>query len=310
MSSTLIAVPEDRDLWSERDYRIALTVWAEPNNPALGDWLFRLADDSPTPVRDLVDRVLHDPTLTGDQRDVAAHIGPRLRTPGVLDDVLAWYSAHPDISFLIPGDPDWPATLNELDGARPYGLWVRGNTELLNRQARVCIGGCRASTSYGDHVTSELAADLTCKGVTIVTGAAYGIEGAATRAALAAGGKPIVILASGIDRPYPTGHGQLIDRAAEYGAVVSEIPPGFGPTRWRFEARNRLLAALSDTVIIPEAGARSRSLTTATRAAQLGRIIGTVPGPITSPASAGCHRLLQETDAYVITQARDILDIM
>lgn len=307
-----IPVHRDQSAWGEREHRMALTAWAEPDNPVLGDWIDHLAAaGSNTPVHDMIDLVTHHETAVPDPfQAVAAHIGPRRRTPGIIDALFDWYEKTSEARFLMPGDPDWPARLNDLGDSRPYGLWVRGNPRVLHRDQMVCIDGARASTAYGDHVTEEFAADLTSRGTTIVTGAAYGIEGAATRAALAAGGTPVVVLASGIDRPYPAGHTQLIDRVAQCGAVVTEIPPGLGPTKWRFLARNRMLASLSQTVIIPEAGARSGSLHTAARAEALGRLVGTVPGPITSAASAGCHRLLQETDAYCITTADDVLEIM
>lgn len=307
-----IPVHRERELWGEREYRMALTVWAEPDNPALGDWLDQTAAaGSNTPAHDVIDLIAHhDTLLDGPRAQVAAHIGPRMRTPGVLEGVFDWYQHTPDARFLIPGDPDWPTGLNELGDHRPYGLWTRGDTTPLVAGRRVCIDGARASTAYGDHVAAQLATDLTDHGTTIVTGAAYGIEGAATRAALTTGGHPVVVLASGIDRPYPAGHANLVDRVAQHGVVVSEIPPTLGPTRWRFLARCRLMAAMTDTVVIAEAGYRSGALRTAAHADQLGRIVGTIPGPITSPASAGCHRLLQESDAYCITQASDVIDIM
>ena len=152
----------------------------------------------------------------------------------------------------------------------------------------------------------ELAADLVGRGVSIVSGAAYGIDGAAHRAALAAGGTTIALLAGGADRPYPAGHSQLIERIAASGAVVSEVPCGSAPTKWRFLQRNRLIAALADATVVVEAGWRSGSLNTAGHAAALARPLGAVPGPVTSAASAGCHRLLREFDARCVTSADDV----
>ena len=128
----------------------------------------------------------------------------------------------------------------------------------------------------------ELSADLAASGIPIVSGAAYGIDGAAHRAALADGGATIALVAGGVDRPYPTGHSSLIDRIATQGAVVSELPCGASPTKWRFLARNRLIAAISAATVVVEAGWRSGSLNTAGHAAALGRSIGAVPGPVTS----------------------------
>ena len=156
----------------------------------------------------------------------------------------------------------------------------------------------------------ELSADLAGHGVSVVSGAAYGIDGAAHRAALTAGGTTIALLAGGADRPYPAGHGELIERIAASGAVVSEAPCGTTPTKWRFLQRNRLIAALSDATVVVEAGWRSGSLNTAAHAAALSRPLGAVPGPVTSAASAGCHRLLREFDARCVTNSADALELL
>ena len=156
----------------------------------------------------------------------------------------------------------------------------------------------------------ELGAELTGRGVVVVSGAAYGIDGVAHRAALAAGGPTIAVLAGGVDRSYPAGHAELIDRIGANGAVLSELPPGSAPTRWRFLQRNRVIAALSEATVVVEAGARSGSLNTAAHAATLGRPVGAVPGPVTSAASAGCHRLLREFGAECITSADDVLELI
>ena len=139
---------------------------------------------------------------------------------------------------------------------------------------------------------------------------AYGIDGAAHRAAITAGGTTIALLAGGADRPYPAGHSQLIERIAASGAVVSEVPCGSAPTKWRFLQRNRLIAALADATVVVEAGWRSGSLNTAGHAAALARPLGAVPGPVTSAASAGCHRLLREFDARCITGAEDVVELL
>lgn len=137
----------------------------------------------------------------------------------------------------------------------------------------------------------------------------YGIDGAAHRGALSAGGSTIAVLAGGVDRPYPAGHRDLIDRIAAHGVVVADVPCGSAPTKWRFLARNRLIAALSDATVVVEAGWRSGALNTAHHAAEIGRPLGAVPGPVTSAASAGCHRLLREVDAVCITGAADVREL-
>jgi DNA processing protein len=144
----------------------------------------------------------------------------------------------------------------------------------------------------------------------VVSGGAYGIDGAAHRAALAVGGLTVALLAGGADRAYPVGHSQLIGRIAEDGVVVSEVPCGSTPTKWRFLQRNRLIAALTSATVVVEAGWRSGSLNTAAHASALSRGLGAVPGPITSAASAGTHRLLREFGAECITSAADVRELL
>ena len=172
----------------------------------------------------------------------------------------------------------------------------------------VTITGARAATSYGEHVAGQLASDLASAERIIVAGGAYGIEGAAHRASLASGGDTIAVMANGVDRPYPMGHRELLERVADLGLMVSEVPPGAVPTRHRFIARARLMAALSATTVVVEAGARSGSMVVTRRAHELGRTVGAVPGPVTSATSIGPHRLLREGDATLVTCASDVID--
>jgi DNA processing protein len=173
----------------------------------------------------------------------------------------------------------------------------------------IAIVGARAATGYGEHVTIELAAGLVDRGYAIVSGAAYGVDGAAHRAALASRGTTLAFLAGGLDRFYPAGNEALITRITERGAAISEVPCGVAPTKWRFLQRNRLIAASSLATVVVEAGARSGSLNTAGHAAALGRPLGAVPGPVTSSASAGCHRLLREYDAVCVTTAAEVAEL-
>lgn len=211
--------------------------------------------------------------------------------------------------LLLPGDPYWPVRLADLDGHAPHVLWVRGDAEALAGRGAAIVGA-RAATPYGEHVAGELAGDLSEQGVVVVSGGAYGIDGAAHRAALRTGGTTVAFLAGGIDRLYPAGHAQLLGRVAASGALVSEVPCGAAPTKWRFLSRNRLIAAASGATVVVEAGSRSGSLNTAGHAAELGRPLGAVPGPVTSAASTGCHRLLREYDARCITSAADVLELL
>lgn len=136
--------------------------------------------------------------------------------------------------LVIPGDPDWPVGLDDLGVHAPAVLWVRGDRSLLSRSPRVAIVGARAASAYGEMVAAEMAGDLAAGGASIVSGAAYGIDGAAHRAALAVDGATVAFLAGGVDRAYPQGHQQLLRRIVDTGAVVSEVPCGVAPTKWRF----------------------------------------------------------------------------
>ncbi|WP_314648180.1 DNA-processing protein DprA [uncultured Microbacterium sp.] len=216
---------------------------------------------------------------------------------------------HVKARLLLPGDAEWPASLDDLDVHAPVALWVRGRPALLAARRRVAIVGARASTPYGEHLAAELAGDLAQTGAVIVSGGAYGIDGAAHRAALRVDGPTVALLAGGVDRAYPAGHQRLLTEIAARGAVVSEVPCGAAPTKWRFLARNRLIAALGDATVVVEAGWRSGSLNTAGHAASLGRPLGAVPGPVTSAASAGCHRLLREYDARCVTTTQEVREL-
>lgn len=240
--------------------------------------------------------------------------GYRRWTPRVVPRQLAHaiqLAAASGVRQLSPADTCWPAQLADLGDHAPLALWVRGNPQLVGRLTpSVAIVGARAATSYGEHVANELAAELAGAGLPVVSGAAYGIDGAAHRAALSVGGSTVALLAGGVDRAYPAGHTDLLQRITAGGAVVSEVPCGTTPTKWRFLARNRLIAAAADATIVVEAGQRSGSLNTAGHAAALGRAVGAVPGPITSGASAGCHRMLREYDATCITSAADVRELL
>ncbi|MGW9629213.1 DNA-processing protein DprA [Agromyces sp. NPDC055520] len=219
-------------------------------------------------------------------------------------------AARVGAKLLISSDPSWPIGVDELDVHAPLGLWVRGRTSALDGSAAsIALVGARAATGYGEHVTMEASAGLVDRGFTIISGGAYGIDGMAHRSALASDGTTVAFLAGGVDRFYPMGHETLLSRIVETGAVVSEVPCGVAPTKWRFLQRNRLIAAASEATVVLEAGFRSGSLNTANHAATLGRPLGAVPGPVTSPASAGCHRLLRENYAVCVTDAEQMAEL-
>ncbi|WP_306231223.1 DNA-processing protein DprA [Agrococcus beijingensis] len=213
--------------------------------------------------------------------------------------------------LLTRGDRAWPQQLDDLGPHAPAALWVRGEPEALAACERsVALVGSRASSGYGELVTGQLAAGLASRGFAVVSGGAYGIDGTAHRATMAAGGTTVAVLAGGLDRFYPAGHDELLQRVAATGCVIAEAPSGVPPTRWRFLARNRLIAALASATVVVEAGARSGSINTAGHAAALGRPLGAVPGPVTSGASAGCHRLLRDYGAAVIERAEHVVELV
>jgi DNA processing protein len=260
-------------------------------------------------------RVMSAVTATGlaepthDEVEVAlARWAPRLKPSIAL--IALQQAVRYGASLIVPGDDNWPAGFDDLGVHAPLALWVRGDASVLaSAKSSIALVGARAATGYGEHVTMEASAGLVDRGYTIVSGAAYGIDGMAHRAALASSGKTIAILAGGVDRFYPSGHEALLTRIAEVGAVVSELPCGQPPTKWRFLQRNRLIAAMSQATVVLEAGWRSGSLNTAGHAATLGRPLGAVPGPVTSAASAGCHRLIRDFDAQCVTNADEMAEL-
>jgi DNA processing protein len=222
--------------------------------------------------------------------------------------------------LMVADDAEWPMTsFRSFRGvdvrARPQGhsplaLWTVGPLALTDVEERGCsIVGTRAATPYGEHVAADLAAGLAERDVAVVSGGAYGIDGAAHRATLAADGLTVAVLAGGIDVPYPAGHTALLRRIADDGLIVSEYPPGVRPARYRFLTRNRLVAALSGATVVVEAGLRSGAANTAAWARALGRPVCAVPGPVTSSASVGCHVLLRG-GAELITRAEEVVELV
>jgi DNA processing protein len=220
--------------------------------------------------------------------------------------------------LVIPEDEEWPAwQLLALANAAargvpgmttPLALWVRGSARLDELvQEAVAVIGARAATGYGEHVAADLAYGLAEREVTVVSGAAHGIDGYAHRGALGAKGSTIAVLACGVDVAYPAGHTELLARIAVSGAVVSEYPPGTRPARHRFLVRNRLIAALAAGTVVVEAGRRSGSRNTAATTSALGRPLMAVPGPVTSAMSVGCHDLLRTAGATAVCTVADVM---
>ncbi|MGV8967588.1 MAG: DNA-processing protein DprA [Cellulomonas sp.] len=210
-----------------------------------------------------------------------------------------------------PGIAGWPVALDDLGEAAPPCLWVRGVADLdVGLRRAVSLVGSRAATAYGEHVAADLAAGLAERRFVVVSGGAFGIDAAAHRGTLAVGGRTLVFLAGGVDRPYPAGNAALLARVVEAGgSVVSEVPPGCVPSRSRFLQRNRLIAAAGRATVVVEAAWRSGALNTAGHAGTLLRPVGAVPGPVTSMSSAGCHRLLREGAAVCVTDAAEVAEL-
>lgn len=213
------------------------------------------------------------------------------------------------VRVVVPGDEEWPLGLDQLD-TPPLCLYVRGAVDLGAVEGSVAVVGSRAATPYGLHVAAELGEGLVGRGVTVVSGAAFGIDAAAHRGALAGGGPTVAVLARGLDRAYPQAHEGLLRAVAKEGAVVSELPLGWAPYRQRFIARNRIIAAMTVGTVVVEAGLRSGSLNTARTARDLHRHVAAVPGPVTSVQSAGCHQLVRESGATLVTDTAEVLDLM
>ena len=213
--------------------------------------------------------------------------------------------------LVCPGDTEWPSQLDDLGHARPVALWVRGNASLRLLALRsVAVVGARACTDYGTRAAADLAADLAQSGWVVVSGAAYGIDAAAHRGALAVGGATVAVLACGADRAYPAGNTALIARIREQGMLVSELPPGEHPTRARFVLRNRVIAALTRGTVVVEAARRSGALSTARRAAALNRVVMGVPGSCYSELSTGVHELIRSGAGQLVCDGAEVVELV
>lgn len=289
------SVPGGSALAEERWARMAWTRIAEPETVSVRDWI------SSHGAVESMERLLSGSLARDgryDQRIAALDVD---QARSALERLK--------VRVIIPGDDEWPLGLDQLESP-PICIYARGICELSVAEGSVAVVGSRAATHYGLNVAADLGEELAQRGVTVVSGAAFGIDAAAHRGALAGGGATIAVLARGLDRAYPQAHEGLLREIAEQGAVVSELPLGWAPYRARFIARNRLIAAMSVGTVVVEAGLRSGSLNTAKEARKLVRHVAAVPGPVTSVQSAGCHKLLRETEATLVTDAAEVLDVM
>jgi DNA processing protein len=288
-------VPGGAALASERWARMAWSRIAEPETVSVHNWITEHGAVE-SMQRLLAGSLVRDGRY--DQRISALDVDQARRA---LDRL--------QVRVVVPGDDEWPLRLGELE-VPPICVYARGTCDLSITEGSVAIVGSRAATHYGLNVAADLGEGLAQRGVAVVSGAAFGIDAAAHRGALAGGGPTIAVLARGLDRAYPQAHEGLLREIADNGTVVSELPLGWAPYRARFIARNRIIAAMSVGTVVVEAGLRSGSLNTAKHARSLVRHVAAVPGPVSSVQSAGCHKLLRETGATLVTDAAEVLDVM
>lgn len=213
--------------------------------------------------------------------------------------------------FLLSADSLlWPRGLFDLGDSAPSVLWVLGYQKVFENSSTISVVGSRVASSYGLEVTRDLVSTAVRNGFVTISGGALGIDACAHKSALLAGGKTIAVMAGGLDRLYPPRNLDLFEEIKVTGTVISEMPPGTAPARWRFLQRNRLIAAIGQATVVVEAGFKSGSINTAGHANELDRPVGAVPGPINSTRSAGCHRLIKERRAELICTPADLEELL
>ncbi len=289
----------------ERLARVVLSRIGEPGDPRLTDLVHQLG----------ARKVLSSLQVQAADRELGDDLAERLDSVDPARELERAWSRG--IRFVTPGDPEWPAAVDDLAhaphlherGGVPVGLWCRGALRLDEAtEHAVAVVGSRSATTYGADVAADIAGTLARASWAVVSGAAFGIDQAAHRGALTHRGRTVAVLACGVDRAYPAAHRSLIDYIADVGLVVSEAPPGCAPTRIRFLARNRVIAALSRGAVVVEAAVRSGALNTASWAGGLGRTVMGVPGPVTSAPSAGAHQLIRSRNALLVTSGEEVLE--
>lgn len=296
------------ELERERLARIALTQLLEP-----GSIIF----DTMMPgssAAELYQRFAeHDPALGDAAEDVAA------RLQEIRPDRDLEAAEKMGFRYVIPGDDEWPGQVERLAGLEhvqyrtgtPLGLWVRGALQLSDLSRAVAVVGSRNATSYGADAAARFSADLAVNDYVVISGGAVGIDAAAHRGALTGPpGSTVAVLAGGVDRPYPVENARLIEAIAETGAVVSEHVPGVPVTRYRFLARNRVIAALARGTVVVEAAARSGALNTANWAYRMNTPVMAVPGSVGEMQSVGPHNLVRAGKALLVTCARDVRELV
>jgi DNA processing protein len=299
--------------------RVGLSALVEPGNHELGVLVRRAG------VAGAVEVICAggvSESLTG---AITARLGAAVTTAAVAEygERMLAEADRLGVRIACPDGAEWPHQVRDLvrisrahtgqpvdrDTDPPLCLWVRGPHLLDEAFARsVAVVGARAASEYGEFMAGDLAYGLAERGWTVVSGGALGIDAAAHRAALSAGGLTIAVLACGVDRPYPVSHTGLFERIGEEGLIVSEWPPGASPFRIRFLIRNRLIAAAASGTVMVEAANRSGARQTLGRARQLGRPALVVPGPATSAMSVGCHEELRREGTRLVASVAHVIE--
>lgn len=264
-----------------RRFGSARAAWA--SGPSLLESLARIPDDAA-------------PALARLQHEGVGHIASRILAA----------TRHAGGTIVTPLDDGYPSSLGAVD-PRPPVLYVAGDPASMAAPC-VAIVGTRRASGYGRSAAAEIGEELARAGVTVVSGLALGIDGAAHEAAINAGGRSIGVLPSPLDRIYPPRHRSLAARlVATGGALVSELAPGAAPGKPDFARRNRIIAGLARSVVVVEAPDRSGALLTVAAAIDHGREVFAVPGPIDAIASRGCNRLIADHQATIVTSAASLL---
>ena len=290
-------------MWSERRARMALSCVVDGGEPDAGQLVARIGAQAAWAK--IGEGLLGEPLA---RRVAATEV-----------EVVQRLAERSGARFVVPGEEEWADGLDDLAdvgpiqrrGGVPFGLWLRGPGHLAQLAARsVAVVGSRAATAYGSGVASDLGAELAEVGVTVVSGMAFGVDAAAHRGALLSGGPTIGVVANGVDVAYPPGNTPLFEAIVREHLIVSELPPGAHPTRIRFLARNRLIAALARGTVVVEAALRSGARNTAGWALECQRPLMAVPGPVHSRASTAPHLMIRNGQATLVTGAADVLEMV
>lgn len=293
---------------TEHEARILLSQWCEAGDRALGQ---RLAErGAVTVAEEILAGISPLPASAGVAGRVPRQMSVDEAMCTWLEPALA-SAERIGARYVVPGDREWPTQLEDLRHGAPVGLWVAGAGDLRLLALRsMAVVGARSATAYGESVARELAAHLAETGWLTVSGGAFGIDAAAHRGALLAGGTTACVLAGGVDVPYPRSHADLLSRIREAGVLVSESPLGGAAMRHRFLSRNRIIAALSRGTVLVEAAVRSGGRSTVREARLLNRVVMAFPGPVTSPMSAGCHVVIRDEGAHLVTSPREVVSLV